>query len=466
MIAGSQISVIPGNSERLFLKAFGSNEYLLEARDLTAWRREKLPRLIANYMARHNRMVERGLPFVVVFGPEASGIYPEHLPEGYSVERPTACELLARELSSRGVNVVCPSEAMRQAKGPVDVCLKLDSHWSNFGAYIGYRQIMNALGSPFEDATVPWQSIFYEEKVGYGDLGVQVTPERKGYVQSVSVAQGGIQSDKNVFDIRDKNFRRTRNPNGVGSALIYRDSFTNALGPFFEATFAETYLLAPAPVMLDSAVDQFQPDVVILEVAERALFGYEDPFADWSARTFAQEYLELSDNAVTGRLQVQALNAIYAGQFDDAISIAGMALSHEGDAPRIYNLAWALHKKGRHDLCHQLTSGHSEALKDPFIYYLEADSAALLGKTADAVTAIEKALELQSTNALYLFLLGEWLLQLGDPARAAATLVQAIHYAPLHDRSWSRAADAFEALGNKTEAERIRQTMRQVLGGS
>lgn len=466
MIAGSQISVIPGGAHRLFLKGFGNNEYLLEAADLTRWREEKLPRLVANYVARHRRMAERGIPFLVVFGPEASGIYPEHLPEGFKAETPTACEILAAELGKHGVNVVCPSEAMRQAKGPVDVCLKLDSHWSPFGAYICYLQIIDALGPSYGTARVPWQSVFYEEKIGYGDLGVQVSPERKGYVQSVSVAIKDIMSGKNVYDLRDKNLRHSTNPNGVGKALIYRDSFTNALAPFFEATFAETFLVAPAPVMLDSAVDAVDPDVVILEVAERALFGYEGDFADWSVRSFAQEYRELADNPVSGRLQVQALKAIYAGEFDEAIALAAMAIAKEGSSPRLYNLAWALNKKGRHDLCYQLTTQHADALNDAFIYYLQADSAAWLGNVDAALAAIDKALLVYPRHALFLYLRGEWLLKQGNAEAALTSLIQSLSYAPLHGRSWERAIEAFEALGRHAEAEQNRAEFRRILGGS
>lgn len=465
MIAGSQISVVSGGSDRLFLRAFADNEYLREASNLNDWKREKLPRLISNYMARHRRMVERGVPFLVVFGPEASGIYPEHLPEGYKIQSPTACEILAQELSARGVRVICPSEAMRRAKGPVDVCLKLDSHWSNFGAYICYLEIMDALGAPFVSATVPWQEVYYEERIGYGDLGVQVSPERKGYIQHVKIPNIPVQASKNIFDIRDKNLRRFHNPRGIGKALIYRDSFTNALSAFFEATFSETYLVAPAPMMLDSAVDQFNPDVVILEVAERALFGYEDPFADWSVRTFAQEYLEIADNPAGGRLQVQALNAIYEGKFDDAVALAASAIAREGENPRIYNLAWALHRKERFELCYQVTSHASDKLNDPFIYYLEADSASFMGNTDAAVKAITKALEIQPMNALYLFLQGEWLLQLGESERALEALKRSILYAPLHDRSWTRAIDACDSLGRHEESKRFRQARVEAFEG-
>ena len=400
-------------------------------------------------------MQERGIPFVVVFAPEASGIYDEFLPDAYKIERPTACEILAMELRNRGVNVVCPSEAMRAAKGAIDVCEKLDSHWSSFGAFICYRQIIAALGAPYDGVTTVWQDVIYGAELGFGDLGVHVTPERRGYVQNADIPARPVTAHRNTFDIREKNLRRFESASGVGKALIFRDSFANALSPFLERTFAETILVAPAPTMQDSAIDFFEPDCVILEVAERALFTFEDGFSDFPARTFRQEYLELAENAVGGRLQVQSVNAMISGRVDEALALAAMAVAKEGNSARIYNLAWALRHKELFDLCYKLTSEVSGDLNDPFVFYLQADSAYFLGRAQEAVDLIDKAIAIQPHNALYLFLRGEWLLQLGQYAEAAAAMEQSLHYAPLHERSWVRAVEANVAAGKPETADRL-----------
>ncbi|MDR7117308.1 alginate O-acetyltransferase AlgX-related protein [Caulobacter sp. BE254] len=455
MVAGSNISVVPGKSGWLFLEAFGSNTYLDEAADLKRWSAQMLPQLVASYVARHERMKERGLPFVVVFAPETSGIYSEHLPDGRTVQRPTACEILTAELRARGVNVVCPSDALRQAKGPVDVCQRLDSHWSDFGAYIAYREIMQALGPAYAPATLAWQDVYYGAQTGYGDLGVHVSPERKGPIQTVDIPAYGVVADRNTFDVREKNLRRFVCSRGVGKALIFRDSFSNALSPFFERTFAETLLVAPSPCMMDNAIDHFAPDLVILEVAERALFAPENPFNDWSARTFAQEYLELATNEVGGRLQVQSANANMAGQADEAIALAAIAIGLEGDGRRLYNLAWALHRKDRHDLCYALTSQVSAKLQDSFIYYLQADSAYFIGKPQEAVDMITEALRLRPTQALFLYLKGEWQMQMGQVAEARDALEASLRYAPLHERTWTRLKEVCLALGDQAKAAAI-----------
>jgi tetratricopeptide (TPR) repeat protein len=216
--------------------------------------------------------------------------------------------------------------------------------------------------------------------------------------------------------------------------------------------------------MPDSAVDLFEPDCVILEVAERALFVAEEAFSDFPARTFSQDYLEIAGNPAGGRLQVQSINALMAGKVDEAIGLAAMAISKEGDSPHVYNLAWALRHKEQFDLCYRLASDISEAAQDRFLFYLQADCAYFLGKARVAVDTIDKALALQPRNALYLYLKGDWLLQLGDAAGAAEALQESIRYAPLHDRSWPKAIEAVLAAGDKESAARLKAQHHAIFG--
>jgi Flp pilus assembly protein TadD len=464
MVAGSEISVLNGKSGWLFLQAFGSNAYLKHAHDLSNWRRHNLPKHIANYVARHRRVVDRDIPFVVVFAPEASGIYGENLPDGWSVEQPTACEVLAEQLAARGVNVVCPSVELRRAKGAVDLCQRLDSHWSYWGAYICYRRIVDALGEKFRSSAIPWQDVWYGSQEGYGDLGVHAVPERKGDIQTIEIPSFDVVADRNVYDVRDKNVRRFTCSRGKGKALVFRDSFANFLSPFLERTFAETILVAPAPTMPDSAVDWFKPDLVILEVAERGLFGDEDPLSDWSVRTFAQEYLELAQNKVGGRLQVDATNLIASGKAQEAIATAAAAIAIEGDGSRPYNLAWALHNSGQYDLCYKLTSQISASRNDRFLYYLQANSAYFRKQFQEAVTAIDAAIQIQPHNATYLFLKGAYLMELESYAEAAKTFTASIRYAPTHGRSWSGLLAAYGALKQFDDAAKAKQEAAVIFG--
>ena len=62
----------------------------------------------------------------------------------------------------------------------------------------------------------------------------------------------------------------TENPNATGSILMYRDSFGESLLPFVAGEFEKGYFSRLVPYNL-LQVEQYQPDVVVIEKVERNL---------------------------------------------------------------------------------------------------------------------------------------------------------------------------------------------------
>jgi hypothetical protein len=65
----------------------------------------------------------------------------------------------------------------------------------------------------------------------------------------------------------------TVNPTGSGTLLMYRDSFANALIPFFSATYNKAYYSKLLPYDL-SDLARYQPDVVLVEMAQRSTLNF------------------------------------------------------------------------------------------------------------------------------------------------------------------------------------------------
>jgi len=465
MLAGSGIEVCEGEDGWLFLKSVGTLQVLAMARDLANWRRCFLPRHVAKYRARHERMLRRNIPFFVLFAPEAAGVYPEHLPPSWTVEVPTASETLAAALTEVGVQAICPSSALRMAKGERDLYFRTDSHWNYAGGHIAYRLLMERLREALPVCEINASRITYGEKSGYGDLAVHVTPERKALLQTVDVAGDEVEVSVSTFDRREQSLRRTRCPGGVGRALIIRDSFTQFMMPFLERTFAETIMIAPAPAMPDDAIDLYKPDVVILEVAERALFNVEPAFNDWPTRSFEQDYLESEINPVGGRYQVASVEALTRGDHLEAIASAATAIVLEKDRARAHNLAWALWGAHKVKLCHAVATAALAA--DPsnkFLRYLEASALVVLGRTEEGIASIERALELQPGNAQYLFLRGEWLKRLGRHEQAAETLEHSLAAEPTYEPGWLSLVTVYQLLARRADAEGAIRRARQIFG--
>ena len=61
----------------------------------------------------------------------------------------------------------------------------------------------------------------------------------------------------------------TQSDSAVGSLYMYRDSFGNALVPFFASAFAEARFTKSFPMILENDVTSGSADIVIFEMAER-----------------------------------------------------------------------------------------------------------------------------------------------------------------------------------------------------
>lgn len=455
-IIGADIQVVSGRDGWLFLSAFGPNRFLEIASDLSSWRQNTLPKHAANFRARHKRMAQRGTPFVVMLAPEACGIYPEFLPETVKIESPTVGEILAARLAEDGIDAFCPSETLRRAKGPVDLYCKTDSHWSFSGSYIAYRMLMDRVKKYVPANVVAPLSIELKVQRSYGDLGVHTDPERTSLTESVTISGFDVHAFPTLSDFRDKNIKQFKCSEGQSRALIFRDSFANALSPYLERTFAETIMIAPTPVLIDEAIDYYNPDIVIMEIAERGLFEPEDPFNDWSVRSFSQDYLETANNPTGARNQIESVKAIQSGNYHQAVINAAVGAALSEDAPRVYNLAWALNSIGARAEARLLAKAFAERTNDRFLHYIDADAAYHLSDLQGAIKSIDAALALQPNNGLFLFLKGAWLNDAQRPDEAAEAIEKSLSYAPLYLRSWKLLIDIYTNLGRHDDAERTR----------
>jgi alginate O-acetyltransferase complex protein AlgJ len=92
---------------------------------------------------------EMGLPYLVVIVPNKHTLYGEYLPDRMRPYRsPTRLEQFSdflRGQAMAGTLVLDLRGPLMEAKAKHPVYWKTDSHWNSYGAYIGYREIMQRL---------------------------------------------------------------------------------------------------------------------------------------------------------------------------------------------------------------------------------------------------------------------------------------------------------------------------------
>ncbi len=148
-----------------------------------------------------------------------------------------------------------------------------DSHWNSRGALLAFERMMDRLALPHEDfASQPvTRALDHEGDLSrmlftfYGKKGAEYHYATDGRYTVVEAT--GQTGDAWI---------ETAGAGGRGTLLMFRDSFGDALLPFFAASFERAYFTKEAPYGLETLMDRLAPGTVIAEKAERNLADYLD----------------------------------------------------------------------------------------------------------------------------------------------------------------------------------------------
>jgi hypothetical protein len=235
-------------------------------------------RQIGNHLrAIRERLAACGRIAFVVVAPNKQSIYPEYLLGDHVVATATRLDDLLQRLDpSVSALLIDPRPELRAAKVAPGLRLynKTDTHWNQLGAFYAYRKIVQALErarrlSRPELAALAHYDVVVQRYEG-GDLAVRMLfspwrfPDRDVVLRprpDVPAVSSTLLADRGQM---------LTNPQGMGRLLLEGDSFAPPLADFLARHFAT--VLVPETGRFDGAVvARHQPDVVLLEVAERNL---------------------------------------------------------------------------------------------------------------------------------------------------------------------------------------------------
>ena len=252
----------PGSSESSKLAPLGESElnrwqYLLEQR--CAW------------------LAKRHISYLVVIVPEKQSVYPEFLPaEARKLQfEQWASQLVGRLKSTDSpVAILDLQPYLFQARTRELVYWKADTHWNQYGIYVGYRAIMDEIrrllpGKPLIILGPDGFARFPAKGVG-GDLANMLgVPELFNERFNAMTPRGQTLPPR---DERDQLYEINGDP-GMPRLVMYHDSFGSELIPLLARSFSHGAYFWGKHNMRAEFITAEQPDLVIDEFAERFLTG-------------------------------------------------------------------------------------------------------------------------------------------------------------------------------------------------
>jgi len=234
----------------------------------------------------------KGIELSIEITPSSSSVYPENLPSwAEKLRGPTPLDQLlmdAPHLPLLDFRADLRAEAKKNA-----VYTPVNSHWTDWGGYVGWKTYAACHDARYPqnpkivvpDVAAVRSKGVYNEYASYGIA--DATPEWTAPVfaaelpdvtvtdkdQSTKTVSGSTPVDLTSLPASTEN-AKSASPQ---KALILRDSMGGALSTFWDQQYAQTWQLQhryddwSSPPNYANLVAQYQPDVVIIQLAERHL---------------------------------------------------------------------------------------------------------------------------------------------------------------------------------------------------
>lgn len=325
---GGEMTVVEGRDDWLFIGEFEGIDAMAVYTDADAIPDEVYEIWQRTLTARREHFDRAGIAYLSVVVPDACVVYPEKLPEGLEVVSPTPYHRLVAGLDdATRAQCVYPLDALVAARQVRDTFQRTDSHWTDWGAFVGYRAAMEALAprvpglAILDEADLEWT-----ERPSFGALGSVVVPERSEQLHVARVRDDRTHRVAHVMThVRDAYTVVEQDRPDLPTAVVFRDSAMTAASKFFSQSFRRTvYVSSPNIVMYD-LVEREQPDVVIHEFGERRMLHVpRKPTMTDFAYVFG-DLLLADERAINHQRKARTLLA--AGKAADALTESDAALA-------------------------------------------------------------------------------------------------------------------------------------------
>jgi hypothetical protein len=263
--------VLVGRNGRLFLRN-DTNRILDQHRGLRAIGARELAGWTQVLQEREERLARMGIRNCFLIAPNPHAVYSEDLPDEFQAPAMRPVQQLLEHLPTPlRTSVVYPLEAIRSRRDEGHLYPLTDTHWSERGAAVAFRDAFSLLSD--EQPADPARLNFVSEDA-LGDLGWRVDPPRTSPVERVrlDVPTARCVADNEVRGAGSLlSFER---PGAIGRRLmIFGDSYVWQLLPFACASFDRVHWVHGGAFNFE-LIERERPDAVLWELVERYLLNY------------------------------------------------------------------------------------------------------------------------------------------------------------------------------------------------
>ncbi len=404
LLQGNDFTVSEGRDGWLFLKTFDGVDVMSLHTDEQALPESAYERWATVLARRRERFAEQGITYLTLIVPDAHLVYRDKLPDDITLaDRSPFARLAARLDEPTLRQTIYPLQTLIDGRETEETFQSADSHWTDWGAWLGYLDTVRALQARLprvrvlNDAAVEWST-----RQTFGALGAALEQQAGVPVPVAKLKSPAARVIKRVTnEIRHGFFVSEQDAPDLPVAVILRDSAMTAPAKFFSESFRRTVYVASENAVLYDLLEQEKPDVVIHELAERHLVYVPDEPSLHDFRWMVGDLLLDDSSAVAD--QRKSRSSLTAGKLDEALAASDDVLARVAPNARVLLHRARIHSaSGRIDaaieaLHHAVTLDRTDAAP----WFALGEAFVAKDRLADAAAAFERAAELEPYQDAY-----------------------------------------------------------------
>ncbi|MBD3880415.1 hypothetical protein IFO70_01455 [Phormidium tenue FACHB-886] len=249
---------------------------------------------------RHAWMSQQNISYFYTVIPNKGCVYPEYLPDSVQLSDDRCIYQLIHYLEKNSsCKIIYPLPELLQAKQEMLAYRLTDTHWTSFGAYIGYLTLITQIAKYHPVRIVDRQSVLFEQYDDpMSDLGSKIGVPGGAAVRAKIIDQKAhcILDNEIVANGHAVIYENT--DKSLPTAVIFRDSFCNLMLDFLAESFSRVVVVWQ-PHIDYAVVEAEKPDIVINQQIERFLTRLPDDLNGPSHNEIVQAKLSKADWADT-----------------------------------------------------------------------------------------------------------------------------------------------------------------------
>jgi hypothetical protein len=266
--------VVEGDSGWIFL----GDEYdddIRESKGLRVFSDADLEIIARKVIINRDWLAAHNIAYYLAIAPNKLSVYGSMLGIQENV-RPKKYEQLTARLRNNGVHIV-DLGALFRAHPERFLYYKTDSHWNDFGAYLGYTILVDSLRVNFPSVHRDTISAYRIElqfcKTGELTKMLRITqPELRTVLKRITIGQSREQAVSvdapTTYRGNEAYAERYLGPSGAPKIVAFKDSFMRAMVPFIKESFCES-LFIHTTVIDTALVLRERPTIVVQEIVAR-----------------------------------------------------------------------------------------------------------------------------------------------------------------------------------------------------